>query len=141
MPMVKREKEMDVPVAKLYRAITEFEAYPQFLPEVVSAKVAPGPSAERRLVTFELEVMKRFSYTLDFSLTDNREAAWKLAESNFFKTNSGRWFLTPISESRTHVLYELDVSFGFLVPGWVSRKLTEVSLPKMFDGFEKRAQG
>jgi ribosome-associated toxin RatA of RatAB toxin-antitoxin module len=140
MASVKREKEMPVPVSALYRAITDFESYPQFINEVVGVRVAPGGSDQKKKVTFELDLMKRFEYTLEFNLTENREAAWHLVDSNFFKVNSGRWLLNPMDESATSVVYELEVAFGFLVPGWVSRKLTEINLPKMFDSFEERAR-
>ena len=139
MPAVKREKEMAVSVQSLYLAITNFEDYPKFLPEVVGARRHEGGNLEKTLVTFELEVMKRFEYTLEFSMKLNQEVKWKLIDSNFFKTNSGRWFLKPKGDKKTEVEYELDVSFGFLVPGWISRKLTEVSLPKMFECFETQA--
>ena len=137
MAVVTREKEMDVPIEALYAAITRFEDYPKFLPEVVSAKVLPGATPELARVQFEIEVVKRFDYTLEWQMKPGREAKWKLVESNFFKTNSGKWSLTAKDAAHTAVQYQLDVSFGFLVPGWISRKLTEVSLPKMFENFEK----
>jgi hypothetical protein len=40
----------------------------------------------------------------------------------------------------TWVKYELEVGFGFLVPGWITKKLTESNLPQMFDKFETRAK-
>jgi len=140
MPVVKREKEMGVSVESLYLAITTFEDYPKFLPEVVGARRHEGATIEKTLVTYELEVMKRFEYTLEFSMKLNQEIKWKLVESNFFKTNEGRWLIKSKGPNETHVEYELDVSFGFLVPGWISRKLTEVSLPKMFESFETQAK-
>ena len=139
MPKVAREKEMAVPVEILFRAITEFNDYPKFLPEVVGVSVAPGGSDSSKKVTFELEIMKRFEYTLEFNIVEKREIGWRLVDSNFFKTNDGKWKLTPVDKTKTHVVYELDVAFGFLVPGWVSRKLTEINLPKMLDSFEARA--
>ena len=43
------------------------------------------------------------------------------------------WAMGP---KATDVQYALEVGFGFLVPKFVAKKLTEVSLPKMFDNFE-----
>jgi ribosome-associated toxin RatA of RatAB toxin-antitoxin module len=60
-------------------------------------------------------------------------------ESDFFKTNQGKWILSP-HQVGTWVKYELEVGFGFLVPGWITKKLTESNLPQMFDKFETRAQ-
>ena len=140
MAKVTREKEMNVPVRYLARAITEFEAYPKFLPEVVSVSRVPGGTAERQKVVFELEVVKRFSYTLEFWIQGHEEISWHLDGSNFFKVNEGKWRLRAVDENRTYVNYEVEVGFGFFVPGWITRKLTEVNLPKMMDSFEGRAK-
>src|ERR1044072_864378 len=118
MSNVTREKIIPVPVDALYSAITDFENYPQFLPEVVAAKRLPGTDPNKVRVPFTLEVVKRFDYTLEFTLTPQSEVKWALVESNFCKTNTGRWGLKANGASEPQVQYELDVSFGFLVPGW-----------------------
>mgnify|MGYP000650324829 CR=1 FL=1 len=139
MANVVREKEMNVPIGQLYKAITEVENYPKFLSEVVSAKKVSG-TPEKFQVRFEIEVVKRFQYTLEFQSNGKDTITWKLVDSDFFKKNQGSWNLKSSSEKKTAVHYELDVDFGFLVPGFISKKLTEVSLPKMLDAFESRAK-
>jgi ribosome-associated toxin RatA of RatAB toxin-antitoxin module len=136
---VKTERKMQVSKDKLFEAITDFKSYAEFVPEVVSVKVHPGASETGAQVTFELEVVKRFQYTLEFSMKGHEEVHWKLVESNFFKANEGSWILSANGDA-TDVKYELDVAFGFLVPGWITKKLTETSLPKMLDNFEERAK-
>lgn len=140
MGQVIREKLMAVPVDALFKSITDFERYPDFLNEVVSAKVVKKPSSNQVWVQFEIEVVKKFVYILEFTLKGKEEIAWKLIESDFFKKNEGRWVLTPKGNSETQVQYELEVGVVFLVPSWISKKLTEVNLPKMFDSFESRAK-
>ena len=136
---VTREKEMAVSVGDLWKVITDFERYPDFVEEVVLAK--PLKSAgQKQVVQFEIEVVKRFQYTLEFSQVEGKELSWRLVESNFFKKNDGRWLLRDLGGDKTHATYEVDLGFGFLVPGWVTKKLTEVNLPKMLDAFEKRAK-
>jgi len=131
---------MNVEINTLYQVITDFEHYPEFVSEVVGAKTLPGSTDTRALVRFELEIIKRFEYLLEFKMTRPTEVKWKLTRSNFFKVNDGAWSLTPVDASHTEAHYELEVGFGFLVPGWVSRKLTEINLPQMFDHFEARAK-
>lgn len=140
MANVVRDKEMQVPINALYRAITDFESYPKFLPEVVSVKREGAASDTEAKVVFEIEVVKKFQYTLHFQMKNPTEVKWTLVESNFFKGNSGLWSLKDLGGNKTQVHYELDVSFGFLVPGWISKKLTETSLPKMFENFEGQAR-
>lgn len=137
MAQVVRDQKILVSRHSLYRAITEFEKYPTFLPEVVSAKSTVDKNLTR--VQFELEVVKRFQYVLEFQLVPEERVSWKLVESNFFKKNDGQWLLKEIGPTETQVHYELEVDFGFMVPGFISRKLTEVSLPGMFDNFQKQA--
>ena len=139
MPAVHREKVMDVPLAALYRAITDFDSYPEFLTEVVGVK-RQGKAGVTEKVTFELEIIKRFTYTLEFTIKENEEVSWHLVDSNFFKVNTGKWKLEPQGDKKVKAHYDLDVGFGFFVPGWVAKKLTEVNLPTMFDNFETRAK-
>lgn len=140
MAQVLREKLMAVPADALFKAITEFEHYPDFLSEVVGAKVIKKPSANQVWVQFEIEVVKKFVYVLEFTMNGKEETSWKLIESDFFKKNEGRWVLTAKGSNQTQVQYELEVGVVFLVPSWISKKLTEVNLPKMFDSFESRAK-
>ena len=135
MSKVVREKKMEVGAPYLYQAITEFESYPEFLPEVVSAKLRPSSTPSQATVDFELEVIKRFQYTLIFQMSDESEVSWTLEDSNFFKVNQGKWKLHSQGESATQVEYELEVGFGFFVPKMITKKLTEVNLPKMFEQF------
>jgi ribosome-associated toxin RatA of RatAB toxin-antitoxin module len=135
---VVKEKEMGVSTDALWKVITDFESYPDFVDEVVLAKKVSGGKGQ--IVQFELEVVKRFQYTLEFHTVEKKELSWKLVESNFFKKNDGRWLLKDLGGNRTHATYEVDVGFGFMVPGWVTRKLTEVNLPKMLEAFESRAR-
>lgn len=136
MAKVVRDKRMGVQSAGLYQVICDFESYPEFLPEVVSAKIVK--KGKKTQVEFELEVIKKFGYLLEFTTKEN-EVSWELLSSNFFKENSGLWKLEP-SGNEVDVHYELEVSFGFLVPSWVTKKLTETSLPAMFERFETRAK-
>ncbi|NBX75563.1 MAG: hypothetical protein EBQ92_03350 [Proteobacteria bacterium] len=136
---IQREREFKVSPKQLYKVITDFESYKAFLPEVVGSSIVSGKGTEKVRVRFEIELMKKFVYDLEFSLFPDKEVHWRLVESDFFKANQGKWVLTPHREG-THVKYELEVGFGFLVPGWITKKLTESNLPQMFDKFETRAQ-
>ena len=130
---------MAVSPEALRAAITDFKSYPEFVAEVVSAK-AQKPKGGKQKVSFQIEVIKSFEYTLEFDLSRENEIHWKLVDSNFFTTNEGAWILTPAKGGKTKVRYELEVGVKFLVPGFVAKKLTEVSLPKLLESFEERAK-
>jgi len=140
MAKVVKELEMAVSPKALYSVITDFENYPKFMPEVVGVEILPGATKSKVRVKFEIELLKKFAYVLEFSMKPNEEVSWKLVESNFFKNNSGRWHLVPKGAKATQVAYELDVAFGFMVPSWITKKLTETNLPKMLGSFEEQAK-
>lgn len=131
---------MDVSADALKRAILDFEKYPKFVSEVVSAKPHEKKNDGTQLVEFELEVLKRFQYTLEFDLTEDDVIRWRLIDSNFFTSNEGAWKLTSLGKNKTGVVYELDVGVKFLIPSWVAKKLTEVNLPRLLESFEARAK-
>jgi coenzyme Q-binding protein COQ10 len=139
MAAVERELVMNVGSDALFNVITDFPKYSEFVDEVVSVEILESTET-RKKVKFELEVIKRFDYVLEFQITPKSEVSWKLVSSNFFKKNEGRWKLKPSGSDKTEVKYSLDVAVSFLVPGWVTKKLTETNLPKMFAGFEGRAK-
>jgi coenzyme Q-binding protein COQ10 len=140
MAKVVLERTMGVSAQALKRVVLDFEKYPEFLPEVVSAKTVASKKKGVQEVVFEIEVLKRFQYVLQFDLNSENEIRWRLMESNFFTANEGAWLLKPLSEKKTQVTYELEVGVKFMVPGFVAKKLTEVNLPKLLESFEARAK-
>lgn len=136
---VQRERLFAVPTSTLFKTITDFENYKNFLPEVVESEIVSGKGTHQVRVRFEIEVIKKFVYELDFTLDPEKEVRWKLVKSDFFKVNQGRWVLTP-EGNNTQVRYELEVAVAFLVPGWIAKKLTESSLPQMFEKFEEQSK-
>jgi ribosome-associated toxin RatA of RatAB toxin-antitoxin module len=139
MPAVTREKTMPVSCEALYQAITKFEEYPEFLSEVTSAKTLSKKN-NKVIVDFELEVVKKFRYQLEFNLSVKDQVSWKLVESDFFKLNQGAWVLKSKTPTSTEVRYQVEVETGLFIPGFVAKKLTEVSLPKLLENFETRAR-
>lgn len=138
MAKVVQEKWMDVSLDLMREVILDIESYPEFLSEVCSAeKTKETPKGFEG--TFEIEVMKRFKYKLSFQSHSPGEINWSLSSSDFFKKNEGYWKLIP-EKGGVKAIYAVDVDFGFLVPSWVTKKLTATQLPKMLENFEKRCQ-
>lgn len=138
MAKVIKEKEMNVNAADLMAVIQDYENYPEFLPEVVGAEIVTKGKKKNTEVQFDLNLIKQFQYKLSFDEKSDTEVSWTLVDSDFFKANEGRWVLTPKNENTTLARYELEVGFGFLVPGFITKTLTETNLPGLLDRFEKR---
>jgi coenzyme Q-binding protein COQ10 len=139
MAKVVKERDMQVSLESLTKVIQDYEKYPEFLPEVVGAHVL-SRSGTKAEVQFEINLMKRFQYKLQFWSDAPGEICWKLVESDFFKVNEGKWVLSSSSPKVTHARYELEVSFGFFVPSFITKTLTEVNLPTLLDKFEAQAK-
>ncbi len=135
--LVEFHREMAVSVGNLFKAITDFEGYPEFVSQVKRATVSvPGDCPQ---VEFELELIRHFHYRLEFELKADELVKWKLLESDFFKSNQGAWKLERSGSQKTVAHYSVDLEFGFLIPKWVSQQLIKIQLPKMLDEFENRA--
>lgn len=139
MPSATREIEMDVTPDELMAVITDFESYPEFIPEMVSARVVRqhGDTWE---VAFGIHVVRRLDYTLKLVRISPTRIEWKLV-SGVFKSNEGSWNLVEIDGgSRTHAEYSVDIQVGMFLPGSLVRSLVGKTLPAMLGKFKERAE-
>lgn len=136
--MVSREIRIKAPVEKVFEVISDFSSYPKFLPATKKAKERKLKSGH--FVDFEVDVIKTISYTLKIEMNPPGELRWHFVEGELMKTNSGSWRLEKISDSETLAHYEVDVSFGWLVPKGIVDQLTKTQLPEMLEAFKSRAE-
>ena len=144
MPQAHRSIVIDVTPEQLVSVITDFEKYPEFLPEVSKLTVTnrTDKSAE---VHYEIEVIKKIKYSLrmDWQGENGKyRIAWRLLNSDLLKKNEGAWELRPEGEGKTHADYSLDLQIGgFIpVPAAITNKLAEQSLPALLNNFKTRAE-
>ncbi|OGQ14267.1 MAG: hypothetical protein A3B70_06200 [Deltaproteobacteria bacterium RIFCSPHIGHO2_02_FULL_40_11] len=136
MSKVSISKTIDIPAKHFYAVVCDFEKYPEFISEITSAKTV---SKKKEQVSFTLNLMKTFHYTLQFRTLENREVSWEMVESNLFKKNSGCWTLEP-QNGKTKVTYTLDVEFGFFAPSMIVNAMVKKDMPRVVDRFETRSQ-
>jgi ribosome-associated toxin RatA of RatAB toxin-antitoxin module len=139
-----RTETVDVPLKSFYRAVADYESYPQFVTGMKSAKLV-GEEGGAKKVHFDLDMMKRVQYTV--RLTDKFDegageaaVAWTLDSSEFFKVNNGTWTLKALGPAKTQVTYKLELEFSFPVPGFVLKGLVAKGLPAAINEFAKRAR-
>jgi coenzyme Q-binding protein COQ10 len=140
MPQASRSVVVNVTPDQLMQVITDYEQYPEFLPEVKRISVAHRTERSAD-VTYEIEVIKKLQYTLRIT-RDGLNVRWQFLKGDLFKSNDGGWTLRPEGEGRTHATYSLEVAIGgFIpVPKAITDKLTEQSLPALLDNFKRRAE-
>ncbi len=140
MPQASRTVEVNVLPAQLMQVISDYERYPQFLPEVKKITVSER-TANSALLTYEIEVIKRIHYAVRVT-TDALVARWSLVRGELFKKNEGAWVLEPLEGGRTKATYSLELAFGgFIpVPRAITDRLAAQSLPALLEHFKARAE-
>jgi len=139
--MAKAERSIVIhaPPEKVFAVITDYEKYPEFLPEVKKAKVEFG-SGNVKEVTYTVDIKaKVITYTLKHTARPPDELAWTLVRGEMMKGNDGAWILKAVPEG-TEATYKIDLKLGALVPSMVERLLAEQSLPGLLANFKKRIE-
>jgi len=129
----------NAPLEKVFKVISNYNSYPEFLTDIkrVSVLESSGP---RKLVEFELHVIKRFRYQLWLAENPNEEVSWTFHSGEIFKENTGSWKLKDLGDGRTHADYSIVAKFGVFVPGMIEKMLIEVNLPVMMKSFKKQIE-
>ncbi len=141
MAKASRTETYDVPAAKFYQAVIDYKNYSQFVPGVDSIEVL-SESAEGATVKFNINVIKKISYTLKLSHKPNQEVSWSLVTGDYMKTNNGRWQLKDLGGNKTEVTYSLEIEVKGFIPGLslIEKGLVETNLPMTMSSFAKRAE-
>ena len=131
--------DVDVPIARMFEVVTDYERYPEFLPDVRRAELKrrDGNIAE---VTFEIEVIKRIRYTLRMEETEPTALNWTLVKGDFMKLNNGRWTLEALGEQQTRATYAIELKLGAMVPSSITTKLAARNLPDTLERFKRQAE-
>ena len=139
MPSEHQHIEIDASPERVMSVITDFAAYPDFLPEMQSADVLRSAPGEWE-VRFTVKVIRELTYSLRLVLTEPGRLDWTLIEGTF-KANDGSWTLESLDGgARTRASYRLDLQVGMFVPGNIVRSLTERSLPETLARFKAESE-
>ena len=123
----------------VYEVVSDFEKYPEFIPDVKSVKVhRKGKKVE---ADFEVSIIKRIQYSLAFDLKPYQQVQWTFVSSNLFKDNKGYWKFKEVKKGQTEATYHTEVDFGLFVPSIITNRLVGSNLPAMLKRFKTRAEG
>lgn len=143
MPRAARSIEIAAAPAQVMAVLTDFAAYPRFLPDLHEVTVLRA-EADAWEVRFTLQVIRRLSYTLQLTRPDPLRLTWTLLEGAF-RSNDGSWTLEPLQGGQaTRASYQIDVQLGLYVPGNIIHSLVDTGLPQTLARFrdetERRAR-
>lgn len=139
MATITRIEIVDVPTKHLYKVIADYEAYPEFVPHIVHAKIIEEDLRFRR-VQFKAHYLRDISYTLDIFHDEPRRIWWQLLESPLIKVSSGSWELRHKGNSKTEVEYSVQVVPRVFVPSSIVEALTLRGIPSLINAFVGRAR-
>lgn len=139
MPGATRSIVINAPVEKCFEIISDYERYPEFLPEVKRIRTSNRRGAECD-VHYEAEVVKVIKYTLHLKEEKPNRVSWSFIEGEFMKDNKGGWVLEDAGQGTTRAKYSIEVAVGPLVPKTILNALVDSQLPKLLENFKKRIE-
>jgi coenzyme Q-binding protein COQ10 len=131
----------EAPIENVFKAITNYPSYPEFVDGVSEVKVI-SEDENGALVEFTLNMIKKFTYRLQMKHTKPTEVSWTLDSGDIFGVNEGYWKFKDLGDGRTEVEYdlELEIKIKMFGIGMIADKLTKVNLPAMLESYHKRAR-
>lgn len=142
MAQATRTETYDVPASKFYQAIVDYKGYAGTIPGVESIEVQ-NESAEGATVKFNINLIKKISYTLKLVHKKDQQVDWSLVTGDYMKTNNGKWILKDLGNGKTEVTYSLEIEVKGFIPGlsMIEKGLVQTNLPITMQAFGKKAAG
>lgn len=123
---------------QFFSIVSDYEKYPEFLSEVKSCKVI-RTDGNKKLVEFNVAVIKNFTYRLWITEDSPKRMSWNLESGDLFKTSTGSWDISDAG-GKTKAVYAVDATFKIFVPGPVAKALVNVNLPNMMSAYKQRVK-
>ncbi len=123
---------------QFFKIVSDYEKYPEFLSEVKSCKVIEK-KGDRKLVEFQVSVIKTFTYRLWITEKPGKGISWTLDSGDVFKTSTGSWELQEAG-GKTKANYAVEATFKVFVPGPIAKALVSVNLPNMMRAYQNRVK-
>lgn len=140
MPGATRSVVFNAPIEKCFEIISDYERYPDFLPEVRKIRTSNRKGNEVD-VQYEAEVVKVIKYTVHMKEEKPSRVSWSFVDGEFMKDNKGGWVLEDLGNGTTKGTYSIEVTVGPLVPKTILNALVDSQLPKLLENFKKRIEG
>ena len=124
---------------KMFSVITDYEKYPEFLPEVKKIRLSNRKGAEVD-VHYDAEIVKTIKYSLRLKEEKPNKVSWSFIAGEFMKDNKGSWVLQDLGGGKINATYNIEVTVGMLVPKTIVTALVDTQLPKTLEAFKRRAE-
>jgi ribosome-associated toxin RatA of RatAB toxin-antitoxin module len=122
---------------EFFAIVSDFEKYPEFLPEVKSVKITKNEGSTKEM-EYSVSLVKTFKYKLKSTEVAPSKVDFHFVSGDVFKTMKGSWKIAPEGKDKCKVDYTVEATFGMLVPNAMANTLVSVNLPLMINNFKKR---
>lgn len=139
MASAERTEVFDVEREKVFKVLSNLENYPDFMTGVENVEVLETNGNEVK-ARYDLNLIKKFSYTLNHKIEEPERISWSLVSGDFMKKSDGSWDLKDLGDGKTEVTYRVDIDFKVMVPGMISKKLVSSNLPSMMKAVQEKAK-
>lgn len=138
MAEVKTEALFDCSIEQLYSILSDYEQYPEFLPEVKSVKILK-PKGTQKIVKYSISLIKEVSYSLAVTESPSTAISWVLDKGTLFKALEGSWELSQKGK-KTKAVYNLSIQFKIFAPEIIEKTLVNVNLKSMMSALQDRVK-
>lgn len=137
--MISQSIEIKAAPKQCFDVITDYANYGKFIKDLKSVTVTnkKGGTCD---VTYEIDVIKKISYTLHMETTPPNKIEWTFIRGDIMKDNYGFWDFKEMKKGVTKATYNIEVKFGLLVPGVITKALVGNNLPAMLKAFKERIE-
>ena len=124
---------------EFFKIVSDYEKYPEFLPEVKAVKVFKT-TPDFKEMEYHVSLIKTFKYKLKVTEIAPSKVEFVFTEGDVFKTMKGIWNIAAEGADKCKVQYNVEATFGLLVPGPMANTLVSVNLPMMMSNFKNRVK-
>jgi coenzyme Q-binding protein COQ10 len=123
---------------EFFKIVSDYEKYPEFLPEVKSVKIYKK-QAQYKEMEYSVSLIKTFKYKLRVTETGHDLVSFEFIGGDVFKTMKGSWKMSE-QDGKCAIEYNVEATFGMLVPESMAKPLVTANLPMMISNFKKRVK-
>lgn len=125
-------------VEEFFKIVSDYEKYSEFLPEVKSVKITKNEKGVKEM-EYHVSLIKSIKYKLKVKEVPNESVNFEFISGDVFKSMKGSWKLAD-QAGKCAIEYNVEATFGMLVPESMAKTLVAANLPLMMANFRKRVK-
>ena len=142
MPLVSKTVEVDAPAEKIMSIVSDFEAYPQWNPEIkgcwVLARYDDGRPSQTRL---DVEIQGQSGVFINAVYYPAENQVYTvLQQGDHFTKQEQRFSMVPLGPTSTLLQVDLDVEVKLPIPAMMVKKLAGDTLDHLANALVERVK-